>query len=182
MAETHEGAESNAFFSVYFRVAHQPILSRTRGSCFIVPCLMGTCGTYNSCFRTLSFLFSISWTSDACKVEEMCETVEGGLSKHEQNQAEPGTLKPLSVFTLQVREMLNWCFLLLITTHQGQHCAICRLYIFRENRALTVSGGWLQFSLKCPSKYLTGNKALWVRTTLCWLFSLCQVFARKYVF
>lgn len=100
-------------------------------------CLMGTRGTHTSCFRTLSFLFSISWTSDTCKVEEMCKTVEGGLSKHKQNQAEPGTLKPLCVFTLLVHEMLNWCFLLLITTHQGQHCAVYRLHILRENDTLS---------------------------------------------
>ena len=180
MAESHEGAESHSFPSVDFREVHQPILSRIRGNCFIVPVLDGDTWYAHQLFQDLVILvfhlLDIWYMQSGGNVQNSGRWVE-----QTENQAEPGTLKPLCVFTLLVHEMLNWCFLLLITTHQGQHCAVYRLHILRENDA-SDSGSWLQFSLKCPSKYLTGNKALWVKTTLCWLFSLCQVFARKYVF
>lgn len=179
MAETYEGAESHSFLSVYFRVAHQPVLSRTRGNCFIVPVLDGYAHQVFQDLVVLVFhLLDIWYMQSGGNVQNSGRWVE-------QTRTKPGRAwdpkTTQCVFTLQVHEMLNWCFLLLITTHKASIVLFIG-YTSQEKTMHSQFGSWLQFSLKCPSKHLTGNKALWVRTTLCRLFSLCQGFARNYVF
>lgn len=56
MTESHEGAESHSFPSVDFREVHQPILSRIRGNCFIVPVLDGDMWYSHQLFQDLVIL------------------------------------------------------------------------------------------------------------------------------
>lgn len=60
----------------------------------IVPMLDGDLCYRQHLFEVpVSALFSISLTSDTCKVEELCKRVEDRLNKHAQNQGRTGILR-----------------------------------------------------------------------------------------
>lgn len=139
-------------------------------------CLTGTCVIHSRCFGILPDLLSISWTSDTRKVYT---GRRDSLNQHARKQGESGTLDTWCVFALQIQEGTDSASLP-ISIHEGQHCAVYRFHILRKRFTQMVPGSWLPFSLKCPSKYLTRNKALWITATLCWLWSLCQAFAREW--